>query len=74
MEVLVISNSKGDLLINDQIKAKEVLVVGPKGEQLGVKTLSDALTLASYAAYDLVLISPNSNPPVCKIMDYNKNR
>ena len=69
MEVLVISNSKGDLLINDQIKAKEVLVVGPKGEQLGVKTISDALTLASYAAYDLVLISPNSNPPVCKIME-----
>ncbi len=74
MEVLVISNSKGDLLINEQIRAKEVLVVGPKGEQLGVKTLSDALTLASYAAYDLVLISPNSNPPVCKIMDYNKYR
>ena len=74
MEVLVISNSKGDLLINDQIKVKEVLVVGPKGEQLGVKTISDALTLASYATYDLVLISPNSNPPVCKIMDYNKYR
>lgn len=74
MEVLVIANSKGDLLINEQIRAREVLVVGPKGEQLGVKSLSDALTLASYASYDLVLISPNANPPVCKIMDYNKFR
>jgi len=74
MEVLVIANSKNDLLINEQIRAREVLVVGPKGEQLGVKSLSDALTLASYASYDLVLISPNANPPVCKIMDYNKYR
>ncbi|MBR4619089.1 MAG: translation initiation factor IF-3 [Bacilli bacterium] len=62
------------MLINEQIRAREVLVVGPKGEQLGVKSLSDALTLASYASYDLVLISPNANPPVCKIMDYNKYR
>jgi len=74
MEVLDIANSKNDLLINEQIKAKEVLVVGPKGEQVGVKSLKDALTLASYASYDLVLISPNANPPVCKIMDYNKYR
>ena len=74
MEVLDIANSKNDLLINEQIRAKEVLVVGPKGEQVGVKSLKDALTLASYASYDLVLISPNANPPVCKIMDYNKYR
>ena len=74
LEVLDIANSKNDLLINEQIRAKEVLVVGPKGEQVGVKSLKDALTLASYASYDLVLISPNANPPVCKIMDYNKYR
>ena len=74
MEVLDIANSKNDLLINEQIRAKEVLVVGPKGEQVGVKSIKDALTLASYASYDLVLISPNANPPVCKIMDYNKYR
>lgn len=48
------------------------MVIGPNGEQLGTKTLKDALTLANYAGFDLVLINPNGNPPVCKIMDYNK--
>lgn len=48
------------------------MVIGPKGEQLGTKAIKDALTLASYAGFDLVLINPNCNPPVCKIMDYNK--
>ena len=62
------------MLINDQIKVREVLVIGPNGEQVGIKSIEDALTLASYAALDLVLISPNANPPVCKVMDYNKFR
>ena len=62
------------MLINDQIHASQLLVIGPNGEQVGVKSISDALTLASYAALDLVLISPNANPPVCKVMDYNKFR
>ena len=48
------------------------MVIGPNGEQLGIKTKQDALTLAGYAGFDLVLMSENSNPPVCKIMDYNK--
>ena len=43
-----------------------MLVIGPNGEQLGVKTKEDALTLASYAGFDLVLINGNANPPVCK--------
>ena len=60
------------MFINEQIRANEVMVIGPNGEQLGVKKLKDALTLASYAGFDLVLISPNANPKVCKIMDYNK--
>jgi translation initiation factor IF-3 len=60
------------LYINEQIRAKEVMVIGPNGEQLGIKNIKDALTLASYAGFDLVLISPNANPQVCKIMDYNK--
>ncbi|MCM1370565.1 MAG: translation initiation factor IF-3 [Clostridium sp.] len=60
------------MFINEQIRAKEVMVIGPKGEQLGVKPIKDALTLSSYAGFDLVLINPNGNPPVCKIMDYNK--
>ena len=74
MEVFDIANKKNDLLINEQIKASNVLVIGPNGEQVGVKKLSDALTLASYANLDLVLMNPNGNPPVCKVMDYNKFR
>lgn len=64
--------STKDLFINEQIRAKEVMVIGPNGEQLGIKNINDARTLASYAGFDLVLINPNGNPPVCKIMDYNK--
>ncbi|MDD6878778.1 MAG: translation initiation factor IF-3 [bacterium] len=60
------------MLINEQIKASQVLLIGPNGEQVGVKSINDALTLASYAGLDLVLMNPNGNPPVCKIMDYNK--
>ena len=71
MEVFDIANNK-DNLINEQIRAKEMMVIGPNGEQLGVKSRQDALTLAEYAGFDLVLMSESANPPVCKIMDYNK--
>ena len=74
LEVLVIAKDNNNMLINEQIKVREVLVIGPNGEQVGVKSIQDALTLASYAALDLVLISPNANPPVCKVMAYNKFR
>ena len=67
-----IANSKNDLLINEQIKIPQVLVIGPNGEQTGVKSIQDALTLSNYAGLDLVLIGPNGNPPVCKLMDYKK--
>ena len=71
MEVFDIANNK-DNLINEQIKAKEMMVIGPNGEQLGIKKRQDALTLAGYAGFDLVLMSEGTNPPVCKIMDYNR--
>ncbi len=71
-EVFVIANKDKGLFINEQIRAKEVMVIGPKGEQLGIKSTKDALTLATYAGFDLVLINQAGNPPVCKIMDYNK--
>ena len=74
MEVFYIASKNNNLLINEQIKASHVLVIGPNGEQVGVKSLKDALTLASYANLDLVLMNGNSNPPVCKVMDYNKYR
>lgn len=48
------------------------MVIGPNGEQLGIKPIKDALTLASYAGFDLVLINQSANPQVCKIMDYNR--
>ena len=67
-----IASKERDLFINEQIRAKEVMVIGPNGEQLGIKSINDARTLANYAGFDLVLISPGANPPVCKIMDYNK--
>lgn len=70
--MFLIANNTKDAIINRNIKASQVLVIGPNGEQLGVKGINDALTLAEYAGFDLVLISPNANPPVCKIMDYNK--
>ena len=74
MEVLVIAKNNDNMMINEQIRAREVLVIGPNGEQVGIKPIEDARTLASYASLDLVLISPNANPPVCKVMDYNKYR
>ena len=62
---------QNDALINEQIKYNEIMVIGPNGEKLGIKSISDALTLAQYAGLDLVLMS-ESNVPVCKVMDYNK--
>jgi translation initiation factor IF-3 len=70
--VFVIANKEKDLFINEQIRAKEVMVIGPNGEQLGIKSTKDAITLSTYAGFDLVMINPNGNPPVCKVMDYNK--
>ena len=72
MEVLTIASKEKDLPINNFIRSNQMLVIGPKGEQLGVKSKSDALTLAEYAGFDLVMINESSNPPVCKLMDYKK--
>lgn len=62
---------QNDALINEQIKYSEVMVIGPNGEKMGVKSINDALTLASYAGLDLVLMNSGPNP-VCKVIDYNK--
>ena len=71
MEVLFITKERENP-INEAIRANEMMVIGPNGEQLGIKSKQDALTLARYAGFDLVLMSENANPPVCKIMDYNR--
>ncbi len=72
MEVLIIASNKNELPINEQIRVSELMVIGPNGEQMGVKNIKDALTLANYAGLDLVLLNENSTPPVGKILDYNK--
>lgn len=59
-------------LVNEQIRAEKVLVIGPGGEQLGIKSLDDALTLANAAGFDLVQVGQGKDNPVCKLMDYNK--
>lgn len=61
-----------DPRINDRIRASEVRLVGPEGEQVGVVRVDIALRLAQESDLDLVEVSPNSNPPVVKIMDYGK--
>ena len=61
-------------LINDQIRCKEVRVIGTEGNQVGVMGISEARAMAEDAGLDLVLISPNAKPPVCKIIDYGKFR
>ncbi len=58
--------------INHQIRASEVRVIGPEGENIGVLSLSEALGRAQDAGLDLIEISPNAVPPVAKIMDYGK--
>jgi translation initiation factor IF-3 len=63
-----------DLAINDEIREKEVRVIGSQGEQLGIVPIDQALRMADQADLDLCLISPKAVPPVCKIMDYGKYR
>ncbi|MGO1042485.1 translation initiation factor IF-3 [Clostridioides difficile] len=63
-----------ELAINEQIKDKEIRVLSPTGEQLGVMPTKEAQAMATSKNLDLVQISPNANPPVCKIMDYGKFR
>lgn len=58
--------------INREITAKELRVVGPEGENLGVLSLADALKAAKEANLDLIELSPNAVPPVAKVMDYGK--
>lgn len=66
--------SAKELLINEEIHEKEIRVIGPDGEQLGVMSSEEAQAKADEADLDLVLIAPQGNPPVCRIMDYGKFR
>ena len=66
--------SKQEIQINDEIRDKEIRVIGSDGSQLGIMSSSKALSMAEAANLDLVKIAPQAQPPVCKIMDYGKYR
>lgn len=63
-----------DLMINEQIRDREVRLIGVNGEQLGIMPAREAMKLAEEAELDLVKIAPTAKPPVCKIIDYGKYR
>jgi len=60
--------------VNEEIRAREVRLIGSNGEQLGIKPLREALQIAADLNLDLVNVAPNAKPPVCRIMDYGKYR
>ena len=61
-------------MINDEIQEKEIRLIGSDGEQMGLMSSAEAQKIADEQDLDLVMISPNAKPPVCKIMDYGKYR
>jgi translation initiation factor IF-3 len=61
-----------DHRVNERIRAREVRLIDPDGKQLGVKPLPEALAIARQMDLDLVEVAPDANPPVCRIMDYNR--
>ena len=67
-------NIAKELLINDEIRHKEIRVVDSDGSQLGILPLKEAMRIADEKNLDLVEIAPQAQPPVCKIMDYGKYR
>jgi translation initiation factor IF-3 len=76
MEVENISNKRNvtEELVNENIRFKEVLVIGPEGEQLGILMRREALAKAYEYELDLFCVAPNGTPPVCKILDYGRYR
>lgn len=75
LEVSIISRKiSTDELVNESIRFKEVMVIGPDGEQLGIRMRREALEMAYERNLDLLCVAPNATPPVCKILDYGKFR
>ncbi len=68
------STKNDQTLLNEDIQLKEVRCIGDDGTQYGIISSDEALAIAEEKGLDLVLISPDAKPPVCKIMDYNKHR
>ena len=69
-----IATNQKDTLINEEINCEQIRVIGNDGAMLGIMSSDQALQLAYDKSLDLVMMSPDGNPPVCKIMDYGKYR
>ena len=67
-------SKKDDVIMNDNIRATELRVLGDDGEQFGIISRADALQIAEDKGLDLVLVSPDAKPPVAKVMDYGKHK
>ncbi|MGM0602394.1 MAG: translation initiation factor IF-3 [Bacillota bacterium] len=65
-------NIVNDLKVNNQIRAKKVRLIDQEGEQIGIKSINEALDISAERGLDLVEVAPQANPPVCRIMDYGK--
>ncbi len=72
--VIISKRISTDELVNENIRFKEVLVIGADGEQIGIKLRREALELAREQDLDLLCVAPGAQPPVCKILDYGKYR
>ena len=59
-------------MINEQIRDREIRVIGSDGKQLGIMSAKEAMKIAKEAELDLVKVAPQAKPPVCKIIDYGK--
>jgi len=70
----VLSIATQELLINEEIRDKEIRLIGADGEQLGIMSTKEALKISAEKDLDLVKIAPQAQPPVCRIMDYGKYR
>ncbi len=67
-------NNQNTDLVNERVRFPEVLLIGANGEQLGVMSSRDANRIAIEQELDLLCVAPNANPPVCKLINYNKYR
>ena len=69
---MIVIADRADARVNERIRVREVLLVGPDGEKMGVRPTPEALRMASDMGLDLVEVAAKANPPVCRIMDYGK--
>ncbi len=71
---MTIRKKSDDVRINERIRSSSVRLISAEGEQLGILSIRDAIQVAQDGGLDLVEVAPNSDPPVCRVMDYGKFR